>query len=157
MTDSPTRVQPDLDVTIATDGSLPTARRRRRKRRNLLQLAAPTAYKDIIKSKWSIEYIVNEQKADQTLAVVRTWLINAARQTEMPTDKDLRDYWLQFDILRLDNDVLYRQYFDTVGNVSDLQILIPPTMRTTILEIMHSAVGHAQMSAKNEHMLARHA
>ena len=125
--DSSIRLQPELDATSATDDTLPAARRRKRKRMNLLQLAAPTAYKDIIKNKWSIDYIVNEQRSDPTLTVVRTWLENVARQTEMPTDPELRDYWLQFDILILNNNVLYRQYFDTVGNVTDLQILIPPT------------------------------
>jgi len=75
----------------------------------------------------------------------------------MPTVPDLREYWLQFDTLKLHDDILYRQYFDTKGEVTNLQLLIPPTMRTTILELVHAAVGHAQMPMKNEQMLARYA
>ena len=145
------------DADASGDGTKPTARRRNRKRGNLLKLAAPAAYKDIIEKKWSVEYIVKEQQADSTLSHVRTWLESGIRPKEMPSEPELRDYWLQFDALKLDNGLLYRQYFDTSGSVKDLQILIPPSMRTTIMELIHAAVGHAQMSIKNEHMLARHA
>jgi hypothetical protein len=131
--------------------------RPRRNRRNILQVAVPTAYKDMVKNNWSTEYIIKQQKSDPTLDIVREWLINGERQCDMPATSELNDYWLQFDTLRLDNDILYRQYFDNTGTVINLQTLIPPTMRTSILELIHGAVGHAQMSAKNEHMLARHA
>jgi DNA-binding transcriptional regulator/RsmH inhibitor MraZ len=124
----------------------------------MIQLAVPTAYRDIIKNNWSNEFIITkEQRTDPTLAVVRQWLENGARQTDMPTVPDLREYWLQFDTLKLHDDILYRQYFDTKGEVTNLQLLIPPTMRTTILELVHAAVGHAQMPMKNEQMLARYA
>jgi hypothetical protein len=84
------------------------------------------------------------------LVVVREWIEKGERQKEMPTNSELSDYWLQFDTLTLENDVLYRQYFDTKGDVTNQPILIPLSMRTTLLELIHSAAGHAQMTIKNE-------
>ena len=136
-----------------TDADLPRTRRRRR--RNILQQAAPLAFQHISNNHWSTEYIVEQQKKDDSLAIVRQWFDRGERPNSIPSTPDLRDYWLQFNALKMENDILYRQFFNPNGQVAHLQVLIPVSLRPTVLELVHTSTGHAQTVSKNESAFAR--
>lgn len=128
--------------------------RGRKRRRNILQIATPRIYKDILN--WSDEYIIQEQLTDPTLSLIRDWCLSKSRPEIIPADYELKDYYFQFDVLELVDGILYRKYFNTHGDIDHFQVLIPHSMRAAFLELVHSSIGHAQLLSKNEAAVARY-
>ena len=100
------------------------------------------------------------QAADNDLAPVLEWLKSGR---EKPGAQELRPYspatkayCAQWNNLKLENGVIYRQYFDENGGMKYLQLLVPWQMRDTFLqEINGNVAGHLSAQKTQYHVQER--
>jgi len=147
----------ETDVTLAVQ--VPRTNRRRRVQ-NILQRTAPDARRQIIEQNWTRDFIVDAQSNDTILSKVKEWLLAGRRPaaTDLPPQPDLRSYFQQFDVLTMRDGLMYRTYFNTAGGILHYQLLIPDSMKTAVLELIHASVlCHAKMLFKNEKCLLLYA
>jgi len=135
--------------------------RRRRKRgpNNLLQQTAPDAAIDLaLNNHWPTDYIVQQQQSDTVLSHVKSWLGAGKRPewADVPSDPAVKTYYQLFDSLIIDNDVMYKIFYDDRGRVQYHQLLIPESMRASFLELCHNdALCHARTMSKNQAAVQR--
>ena len=74
----------------------------------------------------------------------------------MPSDLAVKTYYQLFDSLIIDNDVMYKIFYDDRGRVQYHQLLIPESMRASFLELCHNdALCHALTMSKNQAAVQR--
>jgi transposase InsO family protein len=89
---------------------------------------------------WSIEEIRNLQNQDETIGTILNWLREGVRPPEAELagiSPELRSLWLQWDSLLLRNGIAYRKFLRPNRSVECLQMLIPRSMRTELLHVVH--------------------
>ena len=96
---------------------------------------------------WSIQKLSEMQASDRDLAPIREWLKSGREkpgiQELKPYSPATKAYCAQWDVLTWENEVVYRQYIGSDGNVEFLQLLVPYEMRNGLLKEIHKNVsGH---------------
>ena len=114
---------------------------------NALYLNNPLDSPDL-SEKYSTLNMQEEQRKDKDITETLTWL----RRKRTPISKylnfDLQKYRKQFKRLTVNNNVLYRQYFNHIGNISHLQLCVPKHLRTELIYRLHNSKqkGHQGIS-----------
>jgi hypothetical protein len=88
--------------------------------------------------------IISEQKADNVLRVLRTWVESGARpdnHTASDLSRELRTYWAKFDALKMVDDALYIQVYENETESFGLKLLAPLSMRLELLQQFHAEPG----------------
>ena len=108
---------------------------------------------------WTPTFVAERQAEDPDLGQVQDWL----RTQSVPEWDDLRGqspslkaYYKQLDSLYLKNDVIYRRLEPTVNQVGPDQLLLPRTLRSEFLSLVHGGVaGHLGMYKTHMHVRRR--
>jgi len=109
---------------------------------------------------FTMEALKQAQEADETIMPVMAWLREANGRPEWKQletlSEDTRTLWGQFDSLRLINDVLHREFCRLDGSVDHVQIVVPRTLRTQFLKLVHEgAGGHFALKRTQEQVQRR--
>ena len=84
--------------------------------------------------------IAEEQKKDREIQQARNWINN---RKSLPRTNYLtvsqRKYKKQLDRLCVNNDIVYRKFFNRAGHVSHKQILVPKHLRYEVLYRIHNS------------------
>ena len=98
-----------------------------------------------------------QQRADETLALVRDWL-EAGQRPSWPEvsarGPEVKAYHSQWGCFRLHNGVVHRSWQDPRGKKNILQLLVPRALRPQVLQLVHGSVGAGHYgNAKTLHRL----
>ena len=76
--------------------------------------------------------IVQEQQNDEVIRKVSSWKnpVNLDESPNLPIT--LREYRKQFNCLVVENDILYRLFYDVCGKVKYKQFCVPKTLRREV-------------------------
>lgn len=114
-------------------------------------------------SRWTLDEITRLQGQDAVLSEVRRRLsvgnvVHEADHANLGVDPDVVCYVRQLDSLIDKDGVLYRRFVDVTGATKFYQLLLPPSMRAAMMELVHDdSLCHVRMLHKNEHVLQQHA
>ena len=114
---------------------------------NALYLSNPLDSPDLWE-KYPILNMQEEQRKDKDITETLTWL----RRKRTPTSKYLnfnfQKYRKQFKSLTVNNNVLYRQFFNHIGNIAHLQLCVPKHLWTELIYRLHNSKqkGHKGIS-----------
>jgi len=100
------------------------------------------------------------QANDETISPVVNWLRAGAGRPEWKQletlSEDTRTLWGQFESLQLKDGVLYRQFFKVDGSVDHLQVVLPRTLRSQFMKLVHEgAGGHFALKRTQEQVQRR--
>ena len=96
---------------------------------------------------WSIDNLTEIQAADKDIAPVLEWLTSGRTkpgvQELKPYNPATKAYCAQWNNLKLENGVVYRQYFREGEKVGHLQLFVPYQMQDQLMQEIHCNVtGH---------------
>lgn len=109
----------------------------------------------------SVVNLQREQSKDEHIAPVLKWMRAGIR----PSSRDVataspatRHYWLLWDSLKLQDDVLYRNFHKKDGTGNYLQLIVPKSIRDEVLFQMHNSIlsGHLGRKKTQEKTLQRY-
>ena len=92
---------------------------------------------------WTKDDFVAAQKQDYAISLVQNWLRNGQKPDKVPENADstLKTLYLIYDKLLLDDDLLFRFWFDSTGEEVK-QIVVPAILRLEVLQKVHTSIGH---------------
>ena len=94
---------------------------------------------------WSNDHLKREQPKDKHLNVALQWLKAGKRplQQEMAgVDRHMWSLWSQYDRLVLQDEVLYRRWFDEKTGHESLLLRVPQHLKGDLLHDLHDLCGH---------------
>ena len=90
---------------------------------------------------WSPQSIATATAEDPELRVVLEWLKNPVGRPSwseiLPLGKNMKNYWQQFERLKLEDGVIYRKWFSHQGKLLRWQTVLPAQFRQQCVEIAH--------------------
>ena len=90
---------------------------------------------------WSPESIAIATAEDPELSTVSKWLNDTkgrpAWSEVLPMSKGLKNFWQQYDRLKIENGVIYRKWFSHQGKLLRWQVVLPPKFRQQCVELAH--------------------
>ena len=102
--------------------------------------------------------LIDQQRKDEDLGIVRAWLENP----RMVPDKnvrhaygpDIQQLWARKESLEITRGILYRRYVRPNGSLLYLQILVPRSLRTAVLDAVHAGAinGHPGIERTRERL-----
>ena len=125
-----------------------TTRSQSRAKSNLDKASAPEEEESTWLQQWSLVQIRKEQEEDDIIGLIHSW---KKESKVKPTWNDisshspkLKAYWFFWDQIHLKNDILYRRYEDEITKKTVNQLILPLSMRPTILTELHGSYtsGH---------------
>ena len=133
-------------------------RKRRRGKKALLQEIAPKAWEQNALG-WTEEIMRKAQLSDQNIGPAIQWVESKTRPPWSVVDGQapmLRALWRQYESLTIENGVLYRNFYDTSGEIMHKQFVLPHEFRVSFLELIHNDVaGHLKMAKCVPHIMRR--
>jgi len=139
-------------------GRLSGRHRGRRQRPALLKRTAPTAW-DAGAANWSPEFLRTRQLGDGDIAPALAWAEQGSRPPWEEVNSFspmLRSLWQQFDSLAVRNGVLYRSFYNNSGDINHFQLILPCSLKTAFLELVHAdAAGHLKFAKCVPHVMRR--
>jgi hypothetical protein len=101
---------------------------------------------------WSADQIIKGQESDPAICLLKSWL-NAGKKPiphEIEFDSTISCYYEQFASFVIIENIVYRKFFATNGEVQHYQLVMPASMKTSFLELIHEKVMcHARTFHKN--------
>ena len=104
------------------------------------------------------ETLIREQEQDSNLAKCIRWLqdgVRPAREDMTAEGAELRNYWLNFDLLCLVGGVLCRRWLNPANTRSEYKIAVPQSLRKEVLKKVHDdrSAGHFGIDTTRERVL----
>jgi RNase H-like domain found in reverse transcriptase/Reverse transcriptase (RNA-dependent DNA polymerase) len=110
------------------------------------RLQIPAESQPVVASELTPTLIATEQARDSSMQPLLTAIRNGGHRPMwsdvQSSSEETRILWGQFDSLRVQEDVLYRQFHRADGSVSCLQIVMPTSLRQRLLEQLHCHGGN---------------
>ena len=95
---------------------------------------------------WSPEELQRLQQADPVIGQILSWVRLGDRppfERMKPACPELKNYWRQMSSLTIRDGLLHRKFVDVHGEVLHYQLLVPKSIRHTLLQTIHEDVaGH---------------
>ena len=113
------------------------------------QSAGTSEEADALSKRWSTKELRDAQMSDEDLGPVLRW--KEKDETTRPPwqmvashSEKTKAYWAQWGSLTMSNGVLYRMWETPAGDRSIKQLILPRTMRSEVLQQLHSSptAGH---------------
>ena len=96
----------------------------------------------------SSELIRKEQSENSTINTVMKLLRenpeNQSINSAAAYDKEVQQLWSQYLVLRIEDGILVRQFYNSFGDIEYRQIIMPPALRKELLSVVHGGkeFGH---------------
>ena len=146
------------NVVDKRDAKTRTGRRRYTLQDQLLERTASTAWEEGA-DQWTAENLCVTQHADPDIGPAIGWVQSGSRPSwEAVTDTSpmLKALWRQFDSLRIQNGLLYREFVDNKGLVVCLQLILPSKLKSPFLDLIHGDLaGHFKTAKCVPHVMQR--
>jgi len=118
--------------------------------------SAPAAADATLPS-WTKDELAAAQTADVNIAPIRDWLISGDSKPDRKAmtrySDETRAYWAQWDSLELREGVVHRKFVDRSGQVDFHQLLVPGSLRTQLIRVLHEkSDGHLGVEKKPNFM-----
>jgi hypothetical protein len=83
-----------------------------------------------ISNAWDATYIQSQQEGDFAISQLKQWLKNGDRPNinQLQPNSELIAYFRQFQSMELRNELIYRKFVDSHGNLQFLQLVVPLSM-----------------------------
>ena len=132
--------------------------RRRGKKKPLLQSIAPKAWEQHALG-WTDDSMRKAQLTDPNIGPAMAWVETKTRPPWSAVDSQspmLRALWRQYESLTIENGILYRNFYNTSGEVMHKQFILPHEFRVPFLELIHNDVaGHLKLAKCIPHVMRR--
>ena len=102
--------------------------------------------------------LFSEQRRDPIIGKVIDWVLTKNRpewQSISAEGVELKHYWSRFDSLVIRNDILCHKFENNVGNKITWQILLPSSLRKTVLNELHNVPTAGHLGVKKTLMKVR--
>ena len=134
-------------------------RRRPLSDNGLIGRTAPNAVQQNV-ANWSTSFLADEQKRDTDIGPIYSHFVEGTVKPDWPVLQSsspmTRALWNQWASLVKRDNVLYRIFYTCDGNVSHLQLILPGSLKTAFLELVHAdAAGHLKFVKCIEHVQRR--
>ena len=107
---------------------------------------------------WSNAHLRREQPKDKHLNAALQWLKAGKRppkQEMAGVDRHMWSLWSQYDRLVLQNEVLYRRWFDEKTGRESLQLCVPQHLKGDLLQELHDLCGHLSVLKTTDNVRKR--
>ena len=107
---------------------------------------------------WSNDHLKREQPKDKHLDVALQWLKAGKRppkQEMAGVDQHMWSLWSQYDRLVLQDEVLYRRWFDEKTGLESLQLCVPQHLKGDLLQELHDLCGHLSVLKTTDNVRKR--
>ena len=137
----------------------PKTRRRRRQRRTVpsLEATAPGACEAV--GDWTPDAIRDAQLRDPDIGPAVHWAEIGERPpwTDVEASSPmLRALWQQYDSLTVKDGILYRSFYDSKGQITFYQLVLPFEMKVPFLELIHADTAcHLKFAKCIPHVMRR--
>lgn len=94
---------------------------------------------------WSNDHLKREQPKDKHLNAALRWVKAGQRPSKQEmagVDQHIWSLWSQYDRLVLQDEVLYRRWFDEKTGHESLQLCVPQHLKGDLLHELHDLCGH---------------
>jgi len=138
-------------------GQACTRRTRKQKvRAGLLNRTAPQALASGVQN-WCPQFLAEEQRKDPDIGPAIEWVTAGQRppwEQIKPCGPALCALWRQFESLVFRDGVLRRLFHKTDGTVEFCQCILPASLRSSFLELIHGdAAGHLKFAKSSQHLM----
>ena len=138
-------------------GQACTRRTRKQKvRAGLLNRTAPQALASEVQN-WCPQFLAEEQRKDPDIGPAIEWVTAGQRppwEQIKPCGPALCALWRQFESLVFRDGVLRRLFHKTDGTVEFCQCILPASVRSSFLELIHGdAAGHLKFAKSSQHLM----
>ena len=109
---------------------------------------------------WSLAHIRDEQSKDETISKIIPFILSGEEPVDLykSHDRELQCLIKQRQSLVVKDGILYRAFSCANGKISHYQLVVPKSMRESLIEHIHAVIFcHLKAQWKMEHELARHA
>jgi len=106
----------------------------------------------------SSDRVRDEQRKDPVISEVIVWMERSAQQPAWSDiamcHVEIQHLWSNWATLELKNGILYRQIQDADGAVDHYQLIVPSSLRTSVLTLIHANVtaGHLGIKKTQERL-----
>jgi len=111
-------------------------------------------------SNWTPAAIRDMQLADVNIGPAISWLESGIRPPWSKVEACspmLRALWQQFDSLVIIEGILYRSFYNSVGEVVNHQLVLLSTMKVPFLNLIHAnTAGHLKLAKCLQHVSRGH-
>ena len=108
---------------------------------------------------WNNKFIAEQQISDADIKSVMSWIDNECRpswEEVKACSPTIRALWHQYESLVMIDGVLHRIFHNTNGDVKHYQVVMPVSLRTAFLELIHcDLAAHLKLAKCIDHVQTR--